>query len=95
MASVAPAPTPAYSTTLCTTLPSEAAPAPRNLSKINEKTQKANERHIWNSKRGHSDMLPFVCSVCTSIGWDNQVFESQKRHFARVFLRFCLCPHDM
>ena len=39
MASVAPAPTPAYSTTLCTTLPSEAAPAPRDLS---VKKQKAN-----------------------------------------------------
>ena len=39
MASVAPAPTPAYSTTLCTTLPSEAAPAPRDLS---VKKQRAN-----------------------------------------------------
>ena len=38
MASVAPAPTPAYSTTL--TLPPEAAPAPRNLSEKNRKRTK-------------------------------------------------------
>ena len=81
MASVAPAPTPAYSTTL--TLPSEAAPAPRNLS---EKTQKG-KKNTFGIPRGVTLIccLLYVVYVldCTRFGWNNQVFESEKQYVAR------------
>ena len=32
-----------------------------------KKHRKGTKKHIWNSRRSHSDMLPFVCSVCTRL----------------------------
>ena len=32
-----------------------------------KKHRKRTKKHIWNSRRSHSDMLPFVCSVCTRL----------------------------